>query len=93
MHEAIKMPPHEGEPDSPLSVPERILAQAKLLEILGKPTEKEREDWMEESSGPFRKLEEDPEFRRLIREGNFEEALARLEAFKKEQKEKQEKTA
>ena len=88
MYGIIKMPHHEGGPDSPFSVPERILAQRNILASLGETTEEERKRWLEKNSGPFQELEEDPEFRRIVREGNWEEARARLEAFKEKQKEK-----
>ncbi len=85
-YEIIKILPPEGGPDAPFSVSERIIAQRNILASLGETTEEEREQWLEENSGPFRELEKDPEFRRLVREENFDEVRARLEAFKEKQK-------
>jgi hypothetical protein len=74
----------EGESEAPFSNTERILAQRDIVASIEGIDEEERRRLMVENSDPFRQLESDPEFRRLIRGGNFEEARARLEAFKGE---------
>ncbi len=82
----MKMPAHEGDFDEPLSQAERILAQRNIVASIEDTDEEERRRLITENAGPFKELEKDPEFRRLIREGNFKEARARLEAFKEERK-------
>ncbi len=91
MYKIIETPPPEGGPEAPFSEGERIIVQRNLLASLGETTEGERLEWLRENSGPFRELEEGPDFRRLVREGDFTKVLARIEAFKKEKREEQEK--
>ncbi len=77
-----------GELDAPFSNAERILAQKDVVASIEDTDEEERQRLVVENSGPFRELEKDPEFRRLVREGNFEEVRAKLDDFKEKQERK-----
>lgn len=70
-----------------LDMVEKLEAQNRLMEFMGKTDTPGRAEWIGENSSAFRELWEDPEFKELISEGNLEEAKKRLETFKREQRE------
>ncbi|KKU16868.1 MAG: hypothetical protein UY26_C0002G0050 [Candidatus Jorgensenbacteria bacterium GW2011_GWA1_48_13] len=76
--------PEERTGDS-LSVQETNEAQLRLMELAGVADTPARAAWIAENSGAFRELLNDPDFRQLVRDGNFDEAKLRLDNFKAEE--------
>ena len=70
-----------------ISMEEKNDAQLRLMEAMGATDTPTRTEWIAENSSAFRELWGDQEFKELIKEGNFGEAVVRLKAFKEEQRE------
>jgi len=77
----------ETPPEAPISLDTKNNAQLRLMELMGATDTEGRLKWIEENSDAFRELWKDEEFQELMRSGNFDEARARLEEFRSEQRE------